>query len=126
MNYVSSFKDLEVYKVSRMLSAEIFQLSRQFPNEEKYSLTDQVRRSSSSVGAQIAEAWGKRKYPNHFISKLTDADSEQLETQHWLEVTCECQYLNDMDKLKILNHCESIGKMLQSMMDKSSRFCKPK
>jgi four helix bundle protein len=126
MNYVSSFKELEVYKVSRTLSAEIFQFSREFPKEEKYSLTDQIRRSSRSVGAQIAEAWGKRKYPNHFISKLTDADSEQLETQHWLEVASECQYLNDTEKFKILNHCESIGRMLQSMMDKSSRFCKPK
>jgi four helix bundle protein len=126
MNYVNSFKDLEVYKVSRMVSAEIFQLSRTFPKEEKYSLTDQVRRSSRSVGAQIAEAWGKRKYVNHFISKLSDADSEQLETQHWLEVACECQYINDIDKTKILNHCESIGRMLQSMMDKSSLFCKPR
>jgi len=126
MNYVSSFKDLEVYKLSRTLSAEIFQLSREFPKEEKYSLTDQVRRSSRSVGAQIAEAWGKRKYINYFISKLSDADSEQLETQHWLEVASECQYLNETDKYKILNHCESIGRMLQSMMDKSSLFCKPK
>jgi four helix bundle protein len=126
MNYVSSFKDLEVYKISRTLSAEIFQLSRQFPKEEKYSLTDQIRRSSRSVGAQIAEAWGKRKYVNHFISKLSDADSEQLETQHWLEVASECQYLNETDKFKALKRCESIGRMLQSMMDKSSLFCKPK
>jgi four helix bundle protein len=126
MNYVNSFKDLEVYKISRTLSAEIFQLSRVFPKEEKYSLTDQVRRSSRSVGAQIAEAWGKRKYVNHFISKLSDADSEQLETQHWLEIASECQYINEIDKFKVLNHCESIGRMLQSMMDKSSLFCKPR
>jgi four helix bundle protein len=126
MNYVSSFKELEVYKVSRTLSAEIFQLSREFPKEERYSLTDQVRRSSRSIGAQIAEAWGKRRYVNHFISKLSDADSEQLETQHWLEIATECQYLVDADKTKILNHCESIGRMLHSMMDKSSLFCKSK
>jgi four helix bundle protein len=126
MNYVNSFKDPEVYKVSRTLSAEIFQLSHDFPKEEKYSLTDQVRRSSRSVGAQIAEAWGKRKYVNHFISKLSDADSEQLETQHWLEVASECHYINETDKFRILNYCVSIGRMLQSMMDKSSMFCKPR
>jgi len=85
MAYVKSFRDLEVYKLAREVSKEIFLLSKEFPKEEKYSLTDQIRRSSRSVGAQIAEAWGKRKYELHFISKLTDADSEQLETQHCLK-----------------------------------------
>ena len=74
MAYVQSFRDLEVYKVSRKLSKEIFDISKSFPREEMYSLTDQVRRSSRSVVAQIAEAWGKRKYEKHFFSKLTDAD----------------------------------------------------
>jgi four helix bundle protein len=80
MAFVESFRGLEVYKLSRRLSKEIFDISRQFPKEEMFSLTDQVRRSSRSVGAQIAEAWAKRKYQKHFISKLTDADGEQLET----------------------------------------------
>lgn len=123
MTYVKSFRDLDVYKLSREVSKEIFLLSKKFPVEEKYSLTDQVRRSSRSIGAQIAEAWGKRKYENHFKSKLTDSDAEQLETQHWLETANECEYLNDDQTNVLLKKCESVGKMLQTMIDKSSLFC---
>jgi four helix bundle protein len=124
MEYVRSFRALEVYKLSREISGEIFILSQKFPKEEKYSLTDQIRRSSRSVGAQIAEAWGKRRYEMHFISKLTDADGEQLETQHWLEVSLESRYI-EVGTCKILiEKCESVGKMLQKMIDKSSMFCK--
>jgi four helix bundle protein len=124
MKFVNSFKELEVYKLARLISFEIFQISQNFPPDEKYSLTDQIRRSSRSVGAQLAEAWGKRKYEKHFISKLSDADSEQFETQHWLEVACECKYINDSEKDRMLNNCESVGKMLQSMMDKATLFCR--
>jgi four helix bundle protein len=85
MDYVESFKELAVYKAARQLSKEIFILTKSFPKEEMYSLTDQVRRSSRSIGAQVAEAWAKRRYEKHFVSKLTDADSEQQETQHWIE-----------------------------------------
>lgn len=123
MIYVKSFKDLEVYKLSRELSYDIFQKSKVFPKEEKYSLTDQIRRSSRSIGAQIAEAWSKRRYEKHFISKLTDSDGEQFETQHWLETACECEYLNSEEAKRLIQKCESIGKMLQSMIDKSSAFC---
>jgi four helix bundle protein len=94
MSYVRSFRELEVYKHAREVSKEIYILSKAFPAEERFSLTDQIRRSSRSIGAQIAEASGKRRYENHFISKLTDSDSEQLETQHWIEVSVECGYLN--------------------------------
>ena len=124
MAYVKSFRDLEVYKLAREVSKGIYILSKEFPKDEKYSLTDQIRRSSRSVGAQIAEAWGKRKYELHFISKLTDADSEQLETQHWLEISKECKYIDLNTANSLLQKCESIGKMLQSMIDKSSTFCK--
>jgi len=124
MEYVTSFRDLEVYKLSREIAREIFLLSNDFPKEEKYSLTDQVRRSSRSVGAQIAEAWGKRRYEAHFISKLTDADSEQLETQHWIDIAEECTYIDKSAKEKLLGKCESIGKMIQKMIDKSDTFCK--
>ena len=124
MIYVKSFRDLEVYKLAREVAKEIFILSKGFPVEEKYSLTDQIRRSSRSVGAQIAEAWGKRKYEMHFISKLTDADSEQLETQHWIEVSEECNCINSETSKNLLQKSESIGKMLQSMIDKSYTFCK--
>src|SRR5688572_10414465 len=94
MAFVENFRGLEVYKISRQLSKEIFDISKKFPKEEMYSLTDQVRRSSRSVGAQIAEAWAKRKYEKHFVSKLTDSDGEQLETQHWIETALDCLYLS--------------------------------
>ena len=123
MIYVKSFRDLEVYKLSRELAKEIFFLTKGFPKEERYSLTDQIRRSSRSVGAQIAEAWGKRRYELHFISKLTDADGEQLETQHWIEVSRECDYLSIEKAEQLLIKYESVGKMLQGMIDKSSSFC---
>ncbi len=90
MEYVKGYRELEVYKLSRQLAKEIFEVSKKFPKEEMYSLTDQVRRSSRSVGAQIAEAWAKRKYEKHFVSKLTDADGEQQETQHWIETSLDC------------------------------------
>jgi four helix bundle protein len=124
MSYVKSYRDLEVYKFARELSKEIFILTKEFPKEEKFSLTDQIRRSSRSIGAQIAEAWGKRRYENHFITKLTDADSEQLETQHWIEESEVCKYIDNEVSKRLLQKCGSIGKMLQSMIDKSSTFCK--
>ena len=124
MAYVKSFRDLEVYRLAREVSKEIFIISKGFPIEERYSLTDQIRRSSRSVGAQISEAWGKRRYENHFISKLTDADSEQLETQHWVELSEECGYIDPDTSKSLISKCESIGKMIQSMIDKSSTFCK--
>jgi four helix bundle protein len=88
-----------------------------------YSLTDQIRRSSRSVGAQIAEAWGKRKYEKHFVSKLTDADAEQLETQHWIETATDCLYLTIESSGNLLARYFSIGRMLNSMIKKSESFC---
>lgn len=123
MAYVLSFREREVYRASRELSAEVFALSKRFPKEEMYSLTDQIRRSSRSIGAQIAEAWGKRPYPKHFVSKLTDADGEQLETQHWIEVARDCAYITTEEAAKLLNFCTSIGKMLSSMINKAEKFC---
>lgn len=124
MAHVNSYRDLEVYKLARKLSKDLFELSKRFPREEMYSLTDQMRRSSRSVGAQIAEAWAKRKYEKHFISKLTDADGEQQETQHWLETALDCQYLTKGEANDYLKQYSSIGKMLASMMRKSGLFCK--
>lgn len=123
MNYVQNFRDLQIYKLSRDLSLEIFNLTMEFPKEEKYSLTDQIRRSSRSVGAQIAESWGKRRYEKHFISKLTDADAEQYETQHWLEVAYDCGYINRDILENLLLKYKKLGSMLGMMMAKSSSFC---
>lgn len=122
MSFVSNYKELEVYKSSRELSWRIFLLSKRFPKEETYSLIDQIRRSSRSVGAQIAEAWGKRPYIKHFLSKLTDADGEQLETQHWIEIARDCGYLTTEEAADLMQRYESIGKMLYAMMKKADQF----
>jgi four helix bundle protein len=124
MEYVKSFRDVEVYKLSRQLAREIFEISKTFPKEETYSLTDQIRRASRSVGGQIAESWGKRRYEKHFLSKLTDADGEQLETQHWLESALDCKYIAEPIARDLLERYASVGRMLFSMMEKSGLFCK--
>src|SRR2546430_5111312 len=122
LEYVRHFKELEVYQRQRELSREVFRLSKRFPAEEKYSLTDQLRRASRSIGAQIAEAWAKRLYPKHFISNLTDADGEQMETQHWLIETGDCGYVGELDSKRLLGLCEEIGRMLGSMIRKAESF----
>jgi len=122
LEYVKHFKELEVYKRQREMAREVFRLSKGFPPEEKYSLTDQLRRASRSFGAQIAEAWAKRLYPKHFISKLTDADGEQMETQHWLIEASDCAYLADSDSKRLLGLCKEIGRMLSSMVRKAESF----
>ena len=94
LQHAKSFRDLIVHQKARALARRIFELSKSFPKEEAYSLTDQIRRASRSVGAQIAEAWGKRQYERHFVSKLTDADAEQLETQHWTDVAFDLRLFN--------------------------------
>ena len=123
MEFAISFRDLEVYKLARQLAKEIFEESRNWPKEETYSLTSQIRRASRSVGGQIAESWGKRRYVNHFISKLTDSDGEQLETQHWTETALDCNYIDRVKADDWLKKCGSIGKMLNSMMEKADEFC---
>jgi four helix bundle protein len=123
MKHAQSFKDLVVYQKARGIAKEVFKITQSFPKEEMYSLTDQVRRSSRSIGAQIAEAWGKRRYEKHFISKLTDADAEQLETQHWIEVAEDCNYVIHAQALQIISKCSEIGRMLNSMIKKAEQFC---
>jgi four helix bundle protein len=124
MEYAKSFRELQVYLLARQLSREIFDISKRFPREEMFSLTDQIRRSSRSVGSQIAEAWAKRKYEKHFVSKLTDSDGEQLETQHWLETAMDCSYIPADVGQNLLKQYTSVGKMLNSMIMKAPLFCK--
>jgi four helix bundle protein len=121
--YAKSFRDLIVYQKAKAVSRKIFELSKSFPKEETYSLTDQMRRSSRSIGAQIAEAWGKRRYKKHFISKLTDSDSEQLETQHWVGDAADCRYITKDQELDLIERLSEIGRMLNSMMKKADKFC---
>ena len=122
LEYVRHFKELEVYKRQRELSREVFNESSGFPAAEKFSLTDQVRRSARAIGAQIAEAWAKRLYPKHFVSKLTDADGEQMETQHWLIAATDCGYLDELRSTQLQGFCEEIGRMFGSMMRKAESF----
>ena len=121
--HAANFRDLIVYQKARNVAEEIFIISKQFPKEEIYSLTDQVRRSSRSIGAQIAEAWGKRRYEKHFVSKLTDADAEQYETQHWIETAVDSGYISDDISNKLCDKLSKIGRMLNSMIDKCQSFC---
>src|ERR1700727_617318 len=102
---MGSYKDLILYKKSFSLSMEIFFLTKHFPKEETYSLIDQIRRSSRSANICTIEAYRKRKYPNHFVSKLTDTDMENSETQGWLEFAKECNYVTTevYDKLYALS-----------------------
>ena len=123
MPFAESFRDLIVYQKARILSQEIFNLSSTFPRAETFSLTDQVRRSSRSIGAQIAEAWAKRRYEKNFVSKLTDANGEQLETQHWIEVAMDCGYISREQSQMLIDKCTEVGRLLASMINKSSLFC---
>jgi four helix bundle protein len=123
LEHVRSFKELRVYQKTKAVSQAVFKLSKQFPKEETYSLTDQFRRAARSVGAQIAEAWGKRRYEKHFVSKLTDADAEQMETQHWVSEALDCGYISPADATQLNSGLEEIGRMLNSMMEKSDSFC---
>jgi four helix bundle protein len=123
MSFAHSFTDLEVYQRSRTLRREIFVISKQFPHEEAYSLTSQWRRASRSIGAQIAEAWAKRRYPKHFLSKLSDADGENLETQHWIIVALDDGYITREEAHHFGSLSKEVGKMLGEMMKKPDSFC---
>ena len=123
MEFVEHYWELEVYKLSRALAREIFEITKTFPKEEMYSLTDQFRRASRSIGSQIAEAWGKRKYIKHFECKLTDSDAEQFETKHWIETSLDCNYLSIQIANELLAKCNSINKMLNSMIITAPSFC---
>jgi len=112
-----SFRDLTVYKKAFELAMEIFKISKTFPKEETYSLTDQIRRSSRSVCTSIAEAYRKRKYEAYFISKSSDADMENSETQVWLDFSYKCNYINEADYKRLMKKSEEVGKMLNHMIE---------
>jgi four helix bundle protein len=120
---IRSFRDLEAYQVSFALQQRIFVLSKKWPREEVYSLTDQVRRASRSIGANLAEAWGKRIYPAHFLAKLTDADGELQETLHWLDTAQACGYLSTDERDVLSAEADSVGRLLGGMMAKHQSFC---
>ena len=119
---INSATDLNVYKEAYKLAMEIFHISKQWPKEERYSLTDQIRRSSRSVCTNLREAWAKRRYEAHFISKLTDSDGENSETDTWLDFALDCGYLGPPDHLRLTTECRQIGSMLGSMLNNPKKF----
>lgn len=119
------FRELLAYQKGFNLAMNIYQISKLFPIEEKYSLTDQIRRSSRSVCANIAESYRKRRYVAHFISKLTDSDGENSETNVWLEFAYECGYISKEIFLELSNQTLEIGKLINYMISNPGKFgCK--
>ena len=116
------FRDLKVYQLAFKLAMDIFHLSKSFPEEERYSLTSQIRRSSRSVAANIAEGFRKRQYPSMFVSKLADSDAEAAETQVWLDFAQNCGYLSQEREKQIVAGYEDVGKMIDGMMQNPERF----
>ena len=120
---ISSFRELEVYKLAFETAMEIFEISKRFPKEEQYSLTDQIRRSSRSVCTNIAEGWRKRRYEAMFINKLSDSAAEAAETQVWLDFSLKTKYI-DIKTFKIMDEkYEHIFAMLANMEKMSKSFC---
>jgi four helix bundle protein len=123
MSKIESFKDLIVYQKAYKLAMEIFEISKSFPKEEKYSLTDQIRRSSRSVTSCIAESWAKRRYEKAFINKLTDSLGEENETEVWLDYSMDCNYILKETNEKLLNEYDEVRKMLISMINYPEKWC---
>ena len=122
MEKIRKHTDLKVYQLSFESGMEIFNLSKKFPNDEKYSLTDQIRRSSRSVSGNIAEAWRKRRYPKSFIAKLSDSDGEAAETQVWLDYAFACNYINKEEHDYLYDKYEHIMAMLTNMIIKPEQW----
>jgi four helix bundle protein len=118
----TTLEELDVYQLSFSLAMKIFEVTKGFPKEEMYSLTNQIRRSSRSVTANISEAYRKRQYPAHFVSKLSDADMENTETQTWLNFSKDCNYLTLEDFNEFLQLSEKVGRILGHMIRHPAKF----
>ncbi len=121
---INSVRDLEVYRIAFDTAMEIYKVSKSFPAEEKYSLTDQIRRSSRAVCANLSEGWRKRRYKAVFINKLSDSAQEAAETQTWLEFGLKCNYINNEFFAKLDERYEHIYAMLNTMEKKAETFCR--
>ncbi len=119
---INSAKELIVYQKAYELAMQIFEVSKSFPAEEKYALTSQIRRSSRSVCLNLREAWAKRRYEAHFISKLTDCDGENSETDSSLDFAKDCDYISHEKHKELTGLCDEIGKMLGSMINHPKPF----
>lgn len=123
MAQINSFRDLIVYQKAYKLSLRIFEITKTYPKEERYSLTDQIRRSSRSVTSNIAEAWAKRIYVKSFVSKLSDALGEEYETEVWLDYSKDCKYFEKVTHEELIKGYDEVRKMLISMMKYPEKFC---
>ena len=121
---VVNFRDLRVYQSARKYARRIFAVSTTFPREERYALTDQIRRASRSVHANVAEAWRKRRYPASFASKLSDADAEAAEVQSWLDSALDCHYIEQQLHDDLDDQYDHIGAQLNLMMEHSEKWCR--
>lgn len=119
----NSVRELDAYQAAFALQHAVFVISKQFPKEEMYSLTDQIRRSARSVGANLSEAWAKRRYPAHFLAKLTDADGELQETLHWLATANDCEYTTADENSRLEEQALAVGRLLGSMINCHESFC---
>jgi four helix bundle protein len=122
MSLPRGLRDLKAYQLAYDLAMEVFRQSKHFPAEERYSLTDQIRRASRSVAANIAEGYRKKRYPKIFVSKMADADGEATETQAWLDFARDCGYLSPQIQTKLTAGYEELGRMLGSMILRPERF----
>src|SRR5438552_833892 len=121
---VSNFREVNVYKLARKNASEIFEVSRTFPKEERYALTDQIRRSSRATKAMLAEAWARRRYKAVFVSKIDEALGEATETQSWLDDALDCRYITQAQFERMTRDWCSIAAMLARMIDRAADFCK--
>src|ERR1700693_967625 len=122
---INSAKDLDVYKKAYELAMKVFEVTKGFPPEERFALTGQVRRSSRSICLNLREAWAKRRYEAHFISKLTDCDGENGETDSSLDFARDCGYMSHEEHRELVCASAEIGKMLSGMIRKASSFATP-
>jgi len=122
MELIRSHRELKVYQLSFEAGMEIFHLSKSFPKEERYSLTDQIRRSSRSVSANISEAFRKRRYPKSFIAKLSDSEGEAAETQNWLDFALACAYIGTTEHRSLYDKYDHILSMIVNMINNPGKW----
>ncbi|MBI5074967.1 MAG: four helix bundle protein [Nitrospirae bacterium] len=120
----NGYKDLKAYQMAYALAMDIFEITKTFPKEERYSLTDQIRRSSRSVPANLAEAWKKRLYPKMFVSKVVDSAGEAGETEVWIDMSKDAGYLTPEVHKELKSRYDELNRMLFGMIDKHEKFCK--
>ena len=124
MAIIRSFREMDVYNLALKEAARIFKITKVFPTEERYSLTDQIRRSSRAVNALVAEAWARRRYKAAFINKINEALGEAMETQAWLDHALACEYINSSLFDEIDDAWQHVGAMLNRVIQRADDFCK--